>query len=1074
MNKKTITKIFSLILTIAFILSMIGLVPMRAEAAGALNGTYYLNIAPNYYIKTIYNSAEKSLTIGGLYGSTITGAGTESNPYELNRIRNGFPDNLSLRFHNADLFKIEKNNNGRPSLVRENGERGIINILKADVDEIQGTYNRMEAVDNKLTLEHYDFTDYDYARNVLRLLLGSHTRDEDLLNNIQLSALYWEYLLFGKVVEYPTYAENKTTLKAEDNFCKNLLFESLPLDFSKITFDSYITNYNISFLYSDEKTAINQDKKNIFDNEYYKGNYITKNTVSSLRTHIRSFFTSSKQLSSYYMSEEEVDLRRLALIGLERTYDNSNTENSISYVSITDVVSEDEIPEEDRNRYKNAYSQICNADNVIKLFSDNLNPQTHFVMPDDMISEAYSKYSDEAHKTQILNYANEYYEKLVTELKETLFDECINFFRIINGNDFIVDVNYFTNLKKEHGILVKSLSLCPSSYKIELRTKTKKGNNESDELVSTLRINNNVGVTINKTIRVPYYDFKGWETSKYDKFVTYDEINNNSIKTKNYAKLELKKYLIKYSVPSDLKTAITKPNDFNWDITKDGMKITDKASATGYNFAGWYLSTSDKSTYKADYNGRFDTVSTNDINYYDTEPVMLYGKFTPITFTSAITPNIEGITLKDKTIGYTIEETVTLPEPVIARNTFGLSTDVVNKGLTFNGYTLDGKAITEVGGGEDKINLGDITANFTAKTVTIIFDAGENGTVETESMPLTFLSEIPELPVAVRKGYNFVKWENTGREIKTGDVSRFVEDQTVTAKYSPKKVYLIYDTDGGTVTGKRVMVTYDKEITELSTPSKSGYNFLGWFVGDREVKNGDISDFDVDTTITAKWEEVIPDATPTPVPSEEPKAEEPSSQPTATPTPEVKGDVKATDLNKYIMADESLTEGQKTALKEIVKDITKSDGTVSIEEFKEKVKNSDALSNTVKSEIDNVITNTVKQTPLTEKQEEELYKTPEAQKAKALKVTKLKVKAKKKALNLSWKKQTGVTYQIQVSTKKSFKKSKTKTYTSSKNKFTVKKLKKKKVYYVRVRTVKIVDGIEVYGKWSAVKRKKTK
>lgn len=86
-------------------------------------------------------------------------------------------------------------------------------------------------------------------------------------------------------------------------------------------------------------------------------------------------------------------------------------------------------------------------------------------------------------------------------------------------------------------------------------------------------------------------------------------------------------------------------------------------------------------------------------------------------------------------------------------------------------------------------------------------------------------------------------------------------------------------------------------------------------------------------------------------------------------------------------------------------------------------------------------------------------------------------KAKTKALAVYWNKLTGVDgYQIQVATDKNFKKNK-KTVTVAKqnaSKKTVKKLKKNKKYYVRVRSYKIVNGKKVYGKWSKVKSVKTK
>ena len=97
--------------------------------------------------------------------------------------------------------------------------------------------------------------------------------------------------------------------------------------------------------------------------------------------------------------------------------------------------------------------------------------------------------------------------------------------------------------------------------------------------------------------------------------------------------------------------------------------------------------------------------------------------------------------------------------------------------------------------------------------------------------------------------------------------------------------------------------------------------------------------------------------------------------------------------------------------------------------------------------------------------------------AKPKSVSPKKVKSAKKAVSVEWKKVRGVKgYQIQVATDKKFKKNK-KTVTIKKQKTTkttVKKLKAKKKYYVRVRTYKIVNGKKVYSAWSKVKSVKTK
>lgn len=97
----------------------------------------------------------------------------------------------------------------------------------------------------------------------------------------------------------------------------------------------------------------------------------------------------------------------------------------------------------------------------------------------------------------------------------------------------------------------------------------------------------------------------------------------------------------------------------------------------------------------------------------------------------------------------------------------------------------------------------------------------------------------------------------------------------------------------------------------------------------------------------------------------------------------------------------------------------------------------------------------------------------------SVKTTKLKsVKnAKGKKMTIKWAKNTaGNGYQIQYSTSKKFAKG-NKTKTISKNKttsYTIKKLKKKKTYYVRIRTYKKVSGKTYYSGWSSVKKVKIK
>lgn len=91
-----------------------------------------------------------------------------------------------------------------------------------------------------------------------------------------------------------------------------------------------------------------------------------------------------------------------------------------------------------------------------------------------------------------------------------------------------------------------------------------------------------------------------------------------------------------------------------------------------------------------------------------------------------------------------------------------------------------------------------------------------------------------------------------------------------------------------------------------------------------------------------------------------------------------------------------------------------------------------------------------------------------------------KLTAKKKAFKVKWKKASSITgYEIQYSLKKNMKSSKKiKIKNSASTSKTIKKLKAKKKYYVRIRTYKTVNingtNTTYYGKWSSKKTVTTK
>ena len=82
-----------------------------------------------------------------------------------------------------------------------------------------------------------------------------------------------------------------------------------------------------------------------------------------------------------------------------------------------------------------------------------------------------------------------------------------------------------------------------------------------------------------------------------------------------------------------------------------------------------------------------------------------------------------------------------------------------------------------------------------------------------------------------------------------------------------------------------------------------------------------------------------------------------------------------------------------------------------------------------------------------------------------------KVKVAKKKLTVKYKASGAKKYCVQAALKKNFKKG-LKTKYTKKTSLTIKGLKKKKKYYVRVKGAKSYGGVYIYGKWSKVKKSK--
>jgi len=153
----------------------------------------------------------------------------------------------------------------------------------------------------------------------------------------------------------------------------------------------------------------------------------------------------------------------------------------------------------------------------------------------------------------------------------------------------------------------------------------------------------------------------------------------------------------------------------------------------------------------------------------------------------------------------------------------------------------------------------DITlyAHWTANEYTITFDAGE-GTTSTVTKDVTYGETYGELPIPTRTGYDFNGWyDGEGNQVTEDDIVNITEDTTLTAEWLGAEYTVTFDPNEGTVDPTSKQVRNEGRYGELPTPTKQGYNFVGWYDSERnKIESTTTVNLTSDITLTAKWEAI--------------------------------------------------------------------------------------------------------------------------------------------------------------------------------------------------------------------------
>lgn len=156
-----------------------------------------------------------------------------------------------------------------------------------------------------------------------------------------------------------------------------------------------------------------------------------------------------------------------------------------------------------------------------------------------------------------------------------------------------------------------------------------------------------------------------------------------------------------------------------------------------------------------------------------------------------------------------------------------------------------------------------LTAKFINPiTYDIAYDLG-GGTAENQTS-YTVENEAITLNNPVQTGYTFTGWSGTGL---TGESNMTVTipkgstgNRTYTAHFSQNSYTVAFDTDGGSDVSNKTNVKWnDKVLSDITAPTKDGYDFKGWVYGTVPVTSDTtyaelaINDTTASITLVAQW-----------------------------------------------------------------------------------------------------------------------------------------------------------------------------------------------------------------------------
>ena len=271
------------------------------------------------------------------------------------------------------------------------------------------------------------------------------------------------------------------------------------------------------------------------------------------------------------------------------------------------------------------------------------------------------------------------------------------------------------------------------------------------------------------------------------------------------------------------------------------ITIPQNPTKDGYIFDGWYW---DRDSWQKPFTPKslLDAPLSSDMSVYAKwmviEPVKgteaIFNGFdlkTDNSYYLSVPNNIATISLGNK-VTVNSKSTWLLCSDVSGNDT------VASKAVSLNVGDNIYYALVIAENGESEL----YTLNIRRKPIYVItFDTDGGTDVNAVSVEE---GECLSAPDTYKKGYTLLSWSYDFE-------SPIMESTTIKANWAANDYKITYNANGGTVAHEETGVVYDVAYM-LEVPTRAGYNFEGWYLGESLVENG-VWNGDSDITVVAEW-----------------------------------------------------------------------------------------------------------------------------------------------------------------------------------------------------------------------------